>query len=149
MKKMNWGTGITIVIVVFLVVTIGQVILIHKLIDYDLVVEEYYDAEINYQSQIDKIKRTQDLPEELKISISEKGIEFDFPKIFESKSISGVVNFYKPSDDLLDTKEMIIVDDSCRMFLPKDKFSAGLWKAKVDWSVDGVEYYNEKLLMVN
>ena len=48
MKKISWGTGITIVIILFLIVTIRQAIAIHVFIDYDLVEEEYYDAEIKH-----------------------------------------------------------------------------------------------------
>ncbi len=55
MKKIDWGKGITIVIILFLIITIGQVLAIHYFIDYDLVEEEYYEAEINYQDQINKI----------------------------------------------------------------------------------------------
>ena len=148
MKKISWGTGITIVIVLFLIVTIGQAIAIHVFIDYDLVEEEYYEAEIKYQSQIDKIKRTNALSDALEIKLTNQFVEFDFPSIFDDKSISGFINFYKPSDDLLDKTQAIKLNDENKMYFSTNELTTGLWKVKVNWEVDGIKYFNEKLLMV-
>jgi len=148
MKKISWGTGISIVIILFLIITIGQAIAIHVFIDYDLVEEEYYEAEINYQSQIEKMERTNALPEALKIKLINQFIEFDFPSIFEDKTITGFINFYKPSDDLLDKTQAVKLNDKNKMYFSTNELTRGLWKVKVNWEVSGVEYYNEKLLMV-
>ena len=148
MKKISWGTGITIVIVLFLIVAIGQAIAISVFIDYDLVEEEYYEAEINYQSQIEKVERTNALPDALKIKLTNQFIEFDFPSIFENKTISGFINFYKPSDDLLDKTQAVKLNDENKMYFSTNELTTGLWKVKVNWKVDRIEYYNEKLLMV-
>lgn len=148
MKKINWGTGIAIVIIVFLISTIGQVVAIHVFVDYDLVEEEYYAAEIKYQSQIEKVKRTNALPEALKIKLTNQFIEFDFPSIFEEETISGFINFYKPSDDLLDKTEAVLLNEENKMYFSTDELATGLWKVKINWDVNGIEYFNEKLLMV-
>ncbi len=148
MKKLNWGTGITIVIVLFLVITIGQVLAIHYLVDYDLVQEEYYDAEIKYQEQIDKMKRTNNLPEQLNIKITGEVIEIKFPPLFKPDSISGMLIYYKPSDDLLDMEQKIDLNEEGKMHMDTKKLSTGLWKVKVEWAVNGIQYYNEKILMV-
>ncbi len=146
--KLNWGTGITIVIILFLIISIGQVIFIHKTIDYDLVEEEYYKAEIQYQTQIEKVKRTNALPENVKIKLMEQFLEFKFPSIFNNSSVSGIINFYKPSDDLLDKSENITLDKNNKMFFGYDMLSSGLWKIKINWSVNGLDYYTEKIVML-
>lgn len=148
MKNISWGTGITIVIVLFLIFTIGQAVAISIFIDYDLVEEEYYEAEIKYQLQIEKMKRTNALPEALQIKLTKQFVEFEFPSIFKDKTISGFINFYKPSDDLLDKIQTVKLDEENKMYFATNELSTGLWKAKVNWEVDGVEYYDEKLLMV-
>ncbi len=148
MKKFNWGTGITIVIVLFLLVTVGQVLLIHYYVDYDLVEEEYYDAEIKYQTQIEKIRRTNELAEQLVVRLLNDSIEFNFPQMFSSSSIEGNIKFYKPSDDLLDKNYKIDLSDENKMFFPIKDFARGLWKIKVDWNVEGITYFNEEFLMV-
>jgi len=148
MKKFNWGTGLTIFIVLFLVVTIGQVLLIHFVVDYDLVEEEYYEAEIKYQEQINKIKRTKALPEQLHIKLIDKIIEFEFPSLFTAESITGTVTYYKPSDDLLDKKQKIELNEENKMYMDTNELSTGFWKVKVDWTVNNISYYNEKAMMV-
>ena len=146
--KLNWGTGITIVIISFLVITIGQVVFIHKTIDYDLVEEEYYEAEIQFQTQIEKVKRTNALPEKLNVKLIDDFVEFNFPTMFESNSVGGIINFYKPSDDLLDKAEDIKLDSDNKMFFGYDQLSPGLWKIKINWSVNDLQYYNEKIVML-
>ena len=148
MKKLNWGTGITIVIVLFLVITIGQVIAIHYLVDYDLVVEDYYDEEIKYQGQIEKIERTNSLSESIKIKLFDKKIEIAFPLIFNSEKISGEVKFYKPSDDLRDKVQTIELNSENKMFYNTNDLYPGLWKIKISWAVNDVKYYNEKAIMI-
>ena len=147
-NKFSWGTGISIVIVLFLIITIGQVIFISTTIDYDLLEEEYYEAEIQFQSQIEKVKRTNELTEQLKIKLTDKFIEFNFPSIFRSNTITGIINFYKPADDLLDKVENIKLDEDNKMFSGYDQLSSGLWKIKINWSVDEIQYYNEKIVML-
>ncbi|MEN8191824.1 MAG: FixH family protein [Bacteroidota bacterium] len=148
MKKFNWGTGITIVIILFLIISIGQVLVIHYLVDYDLVVEEYYEEEIKYQDQIDKLERTKNLPEQLQIKLVNKVIEFTFPSIFESESITGAINFYKPSDDLLDKVQTIKLNKENKTFTDTKQLTTGLWRVKVEWNVDTIKYYNEESFMV-
>ncbi len=140
MKKLNWGTGITIVIVLFLVITIGQVLAIHYLVDYDLVEEEYYDAEIKYQEQINKIERTYNLREQLQIKLVGKIIEFKFPSLFKPELISGLITYYKPSNDLLDKYQEIKVNEKNNTSINTKELLTGLWKIKVEWAVNDVQY---------
>lgn len=148
MKKFNWGTGLAIVIIFFLVISIGQVILIHVLVDYDLVEEEYYDAEIKYQEQINKMKRTEDLPEQLQINLTGNTVEFKFPSLFKPELVTGNIHFYRPSDDLLDKTVKIKLNEENKTYINTKELSTGLWKIKVEWSVKDVAYYNEKSMMM-
>lgn len=148
MKKIDWGKGITIVIILFLIITIGQVLAIHYFIDYDLVEEEYYEAEINYQDQINKINRTKSLPEQVTVKLRGQALELTFPSDFDGERISGMVHYYKPSDDLQDKIQKIILNDENRMFIDTKELSTGYWKIKVDWRVNEVQYYNKESMMV-
>lgn len=148
MKKIDWGKGITIVIILFLIITIGQVLAIHYFIDYDLVEEEYYEAEINYQDQIKKINRTKSLHEQVVVKLRGQALELTFPSGIDGERISGMVQYYKPSDDLQDKIQKIILNDENRMFIDTKELSTGYWKIKIDWSVNEVQYYSEESMMV-
>jgi nitrogen fixation protein FixH len=148
MKKMNWGTGITIVIVLFLIITIGQVIAIHYFVDYDLVVEDYYDEEMQFQGQIEKTKRANSLSESIKIKLLDKKVEISFPSIFNNERISGKVQYYKPSDDLHDKVQIIELNKENKLYYDTANLYPGLWKIKINWAVNDVEYYSEEAIML-
>ena len=117
--------------------------------DVVLETKDYYAKGISYQAQIDKMIRTNKLPEQL--SIMQKGdeINFDFPKIFNSKKIEGKIFFYRPSDNNKDFTVNIEPDSSGMQIVPVSNVIKGLWKIKVDWLTGGTSYFNEKILMVN
>jgi len=59
-----------------------------------------------------------------------------------------MITFYKPSDDLLDKNQPIMLNKENKMLFVTSQLSTGLWKVKVNWQVEEIEYYNEKLIMV-
>ena len=66
--------------------------------NHDLVTEEYYKKEINYQEEIDAEKNAQLLSENIEVKTSSKGVEIYFPKDLKFKEIKGIINFYRPSN---------------------------------------------------
>ncbi|MDP2038234.1 MAG: FixH family protein, partial [Ignavibacteria bacterium] len=61
--KLNWGFGIAVTYILFVVVTLVMVFIFMNQ-DVSLETENYYSKGIEYQGQIDKINRTQSLPEQ-------------------------------------------------------------------------------------
>ena len=55
--KINWGIKLIIGYSIFVVITLGMIFFTTTL-NTDKVIDNYYEAEINYQQHIDKIKRT-------------------------------------------------------------------------------------------
>ena len=80
-KKFSWGTGILIVIIIFMTLTITTVVYLMNQ-DVDLVTDNYYAKEIKYQQQIDRMNRTNEMDEELKINSEDGYIRLIFPKSF-------------------------------------------------------------------
>jgi hypothetical protein len=50
--KLNWGTGIAIFYGLFMVIMITFVVMSRN-VDHSLVMEDYYEADINYQEHKD------------------------------------------------------------------------------------------------
>ena len=59
-----------------------------------------------------------------------------------------MITYYKPSDDLLDKFQEIELNEENNMSIETKKLSPGLWKIKIEWTVNEVQYYNEKIMMV-
>lgn len=146
--KFNWGKSIALIYSLFM---IGVLVMVYIFMNQDvsLVTTDYYSKTLTYQKEIDKINRTNLLPEKLLIEQKQDSVLFTFPKIFDPASISGLIYFYRPSDESKDFVIKINPDNSNIHSVPSDKLLNGLWKIKVEWSVSDTTYYNEKIIMVN
>jgi hypothetical protein len=146
--KFHWGTNIAIFYILFVVVLVGFVIF-STFNKVDLVDEDYYENEIKYQGTMDKIARSNNLAEPLKIEVSDKLVRLSYPKNFSLSEINGQIHFFRPSDKRLDFKLAVEPDESGFQVVSSKNLTKGLWRVKVDWSVGDTAYYNEQVLMIN
>lgn len=146
--KLNWGYNIA-AFYIFFVLVLLIVVFIFMRQDVGLVTNDYYAKEIAYQEEIDKTNRTKELTEQLDITVEPAQIIFSFPKMFRSGDIDGTIHFYRPSNKEKDFVADIVTDSSRIQIIETSKLEKGLWKVKVDWSVNNVSYFTEKIVMVN
>ena len=147
-SKFNWGTGILISIIVFMIITIGTVVFLMNQ-DVDLVASDYYDKGIQHQKQIDRENRTNSMSEAVQI-IPENGfVRLAFPKSYSQKSLTGTIQFYRPSDSKKDFALSISIDTSARQLIPTQNLEKGYWKIKLNWTLDSIEYYKESSFVLN
>lgn len=146
--KISWGTGIAVLYITFMVVVLGTVAF-STTQNNDLVTEDYYEKELEYQNQLDKMNRSNALPEQLTVVVDKGGVKITYPSIFEPEFIKGDVVFYRPSSENEDFKIPVAPDVNGIQFIETASISKGLWEVKIDWQAKGNEYYNKKLLMVN
>jgi hypothetical protein len=147
-SKFNWGTGILITIIVFMVIMIITVVYLMNQ-DVDLVAKDYYDKGIHHQEQIDRINRANEIGDEVSI-ISEDGfIKLAFPKAFTQKKIIGSIQFYRPSDSKKDFTLPLSIDTSAHQFIPIQSLERGYWKVELNWAQDSLEYYKESSFVLN
>ncbi len=109
----------------------------------DLVVEHYYDAEIEYQQQIDRIERTRALTEQPDIRLNDAGVLITFPRSFRSTELTGSVHVYRPDDKRLDVTLPVGPDSSNNQLIPKGLVQPGTWNVRLTWNGSGVGFYNE------
>ena len=143
MKKkplISWGWGIAIFYGIFLIFAIGSALYTFTL-DYFLVSENYYQEGIEYQSQIDKVKRTTELEESVQWLYDpiNQVVKFQYPL----KISSGKVVFYRPSNSNLDRYVKIDSDRNSQQIVNVKNWRKGFWKIKVDWEMNDEKYYNE------
>lgn len=147
-SKFNWGTGILITIIIFMVITIGTVVFLMNQ-DVDLVTNDYYNKGIQHQSQIEKVNRTNEMVEKVSINLGNGFVVFNFPKSLTQKSIEGTIQFYRPSDSKKDFSIPLSVDTSGQQIISTQSIAKGYWKVKVDWKHDTIEYYKESSFVIN
>ena len=147
-SKFNWGTGILITIIVFMVITIGTVVFLMNQ-DVDLVTSDYYNKGIQHQTQIERVNRTNEMVEKVSINQGNGFVAFNFPKTLSQKRFEGTIQFYRPSDSKKDFSIPLSIDTSGQQIISTQSIAKGLWKVKVDWTQDSVEYYKESSFVIN
>jgi len=147
MMKFNWGTGIFIVLALFVLAVITFYLYITNL-DINLVEDKYYEKELVYQEQIDKINNTLSLQDKIKISQEPGVLIVQFPTLDPGHSPEGSVLFYRPSDPEKDFTMPLQLNDSLQQFFDISKLDKGRWLLKVDWKMGGKEYYFEESVFI-
>jgi hypothetical protein len=145
--KFNWGTGIFIVIVLFLLAVIAFFIYI-KTLDINLVEENYYEKELVYQQRIDKISNTAQLPGKISILQAPGLLIIQFPEIDSSLVASGSILLYRPSDLRKDVSLPLQLDNSRRQAIDISGIDKGKWTVKMEWNMGGKDYYFEEGLII-
>lgn len=141
---MNWGKGIIIVFVIFFA---GMAFMAYKSMtrDIDLVAPNYYEKEIKYQDQIDKINSTSRLKEKLKIETTGGSLVISYPDI---SGLNGEISFYRPSDAKRDFKLPIEAGKDNKQIINTQTLLKGLWRVQVSWNAGVQNYYSEEKIMI-
>jgi len=140
--------GIIIAIVVPFVLLIAFVIFSSNN-SFKLVEKDYYQKEMNYQSQIDRETRTNQLSEKVNIILNDERVEIQFPSIFLPADIDGGIIFFRPSDSQLDFSTKIDLNDDGLQHISTTDMNKGAWIVKIFWNNQQDEYYSEKRIFIN
>lgn len=143
---MGWGKKITFVYLGFVALIITMVVVSMRQ-KVDLVSKDYYAKELNYQSDINKMSNAKALKSQLKCSVVNNTIELIFPDEHSDKNIDAIAFVYKPSDNKSD-KEIKFSTTDGRFVFSSDGFVKGMYKIKVDWKVDNIEYQTETVVVL-
>ena len=106
---------------------------------HDLVTEEYYKEELEYQNDIDKLNNAKTLNENITYSKTDQGIVIQFPEDFEANNITGKVFLYRPSNKQLDFETLISLSNTY-LLIPDNRLVDGRWNIKIDWQYNGKSY---------
>lgn len=144
---MNWGIKVTIAIVTFMAIMIVMVIISVRQ-DFYLVTEDYYQQELKYQSQIDKMANYQNLEEKLLVKYNKQQAvaELHFPE--GNDKMEGSIHFFRPSNAHLDFKLPLKTNAQGVQVVNLANVSSGLWKIKISWQADGKFYYDEQTVVL-
>jgi len=96
--KINWATGLIIAMVLFIGFIMTMVVtMMDSSHDHDLVTEDYYKKELEYQQIIDQKERANQLDDKIDITLDDQGILITYPASIRNKMKKGKVAFYRPS----------------------------------------------------
>lgn len=144
--KFNWGTGILLFIIAFLV-ALFSFIYYTSTLEYDLVEKDYYPRELDYNTHMQKLGNTDSLENKVEIQLSDSVLAITFPDFVREGTPTGEILLYRPSAGSLDMKYDLMLDDSGRQFIPAGKLKKGKYIVKIDWQFLDKEYYQEQIII--
>jgi hypothetical protein len=145
--KFNWGTGILVVIVLFMVLCIAFFIFASRQ-DNSLVEKDYYPKGLKYEEMIGKIRNAAGLGEVPEMKLDKDFLKIKYPSYFKGKDLAGRVYFYRPSDANLDFTSEISFDTALVQLIPASRFRHGRYQIQFDWMQGIKSYYIEKEIFV-
>lgn len=147
--KFNWGTGIVIGMLCFMVFILQYVIRVQFDASYDneLVTENYYQKEIDVNTNRIKQENAGELGDGLRIVPSAQGIEVYFPETFNSQEITGGISLYRPSNQALDQTFPIELTSNY-LLIPKSRLVDGRWDITLDFNYGGIAYQKQQTLVL-
>ena len=138
---MNWGKGITIALTIFIgfIVTLG-VIMMRQ--DIDLVSDDYYKQEVDYQVQIDALNAGNEF-ESIIIEKRNTFVVFELPQSFPSDV---QINLYRANNEDLD--QTIIMKNERVHPIKETDLVKGEYDVHVSFTIDGKKVIQKRTLII-
>lgn len=139
---MNWGNRIVLAFICF-AAFIGYMVVKAFQEDFDLVAEDYYAQEINYQDKLNKLSNTAE--DGLKVIVKQKGEEviLEFPD-----QASGKIDFYHPSRKMFDRSFDIKLSDENTQRIAKSDLVPGSYRVNISWRSGEEDYYQQSSIYI-
>lgn len=146
---MSWGWRIFVLYTLFVAMTLGMVLYMSRF-EVNLVAKDYYRQEIGYQAQIDKMKNVSALSEAPDVALDpdSRTLIVKFPPEHGGAELKGSITLFRPSDSRMDRHLPVQIGADGKQIISVDGLAKGLWRVKVDWQADGLEFYFEDKVMV-
>lgn len=110
----------------------------------DLVTNDYYNKELEYNEQMEKTRRAGELIDKLNWKIVNSHLILEFPGLADG----GTIVFQRPSDAKFDRSFTLSSSADSILSIPINEFTKGMYRLKADWSMAGVTYYNEQVVVI-
>lgn len=141
---MNWGKWIIVSFVLF-IAFIATLVTVCVREDVSLVTTDYYQDEIAYQDQLDRLSNTKALTEKPSIKVTDdRDLEIAFTKFNEIEK--GTLQLFRPSNEQMDRHFTIEASNRPQQYYTLDGLPKGMYRARLQWTMHGKEYYLEEIV---
>lgn len=139
---MNWGKSIVAVFVGF-ALFIGTLVTVCMKQEMSLVSADYYQQELDYQNQIDRIENTSILKVVPAITIIHDSLRLVYGNL---KAVtSGVLKLTRASSSRYDVSFKIpLNEETGQLSFPLKDLPPGRYKGSFAWVMNGKEYYMDQ-----
>lgn len=135
----NWGKGLTLFIIAFIVVMLGMVFIAFRQSN-EMIEDNYYDREVRYQQTIDAKSRLRPLLGEFMLVDSNDFIWLKLPSSASDKLKNGELRWIKMDCAAADNTVAITQMETK---MNKSQFRKGEYHVKLSWNNDEKAYFYE------
>jgi hypothetical protein len=116
----------------------------------DLVAADYYEQEVRYQGQINRIQQARRSTELATVAydFAAQRITISLPPGQSQFHATGNVQLYRPSATDLDRAVKFEPNADGIQIIDASTLVPGLWKVRVSWAIDNQEYFVDQKLVI-
>ena len=116
----------------------------------DLVSANYYEQEIKFQGQLDRLKRTAQLSDRAGVTYDEatRRLLITLPASHAGGATAGRIHCYRPSAVELDRELKLELDVHGAQSVDAAAWLPGLWKIRIQWTAQNREYFMDQSVVV-
>lgn len=141
---MNWGKGI-ILSFVFFIAVIFTMVYISVNTEFSLVADNYYEQEINYDDQLERIRNFNGLVDKPAFGFdrNQGKITLAFTPELAQAVKEGKVVFFRASGAKHDKELPLVLNDAHQFAVSSNTLLKGAWTLQLSWTDGLKEYYHE------
>ena len=152
-RRNPWPIAIIVYFIVFATFIVSFIIFASRQ-RTDLVRADYYEAEIKFQQQIDRVERSRPVEVSASVNYNEKSanLTIQLPSDAVGRGSSrafGTIELYRPSDARQDKNIKLAPDQTGQQQVNVRDLKNGLWKVRVTWTSSGKEFFIEKPITIS
>lgn len=140
MKNFSWGHGVVIALAAFIIFILSMLFLFpNGQKNSEMVTDNYYEEELQYQDVIDSKKRADELQEKPVYSQTTEGIKITFPKDYNSSNTTVKFVLNRTDDQNLDIKKSVQLTGQS-IVIPAQVLKMGNYTLRLSWTKDKTDY---------
>jgi hypothetical protein len=140
MKRNPWPYAIILYFIVFIIGIVAWVGFAMRN-DQELVRADYYEHEIKYQSEIERLERASMSPAQINFQSDKRTLTIELPPM----STNAKIYFYRPATAKLDKRFDLRASTET---MDVKNFERGLWRIRLAWNLNGAEYRHDQSLIL-
>lgn len=139
---MNWGHKIVLAFICF-AAFIGYMVVKAFQQNIDLVADDYYAQEINYQQKLNKLANTAEAGKSVIVKQRGNKILLTFP----DDEVSGSIHFYHPSRKIFDRTFDISLTNKTQQ-IDRSELVAGSYRVNITWNSESQDFYQQSSIYI-
>lgn len=147
MKTLNWGKFILFIYVSFVLLMLFMVYMASTQ-SFDLVADDYYKQEIEFQSKINASNNQATKKFSWEINQLENELIVRLNGGSNEKKAVGSIDFFRPSNPKLDISIPLNLDSNGNQKISTEKLQIGAYVLKINYKIDHTEFFDQRNIYI-